>query len=756
MTNTSPTHLNLLRKWSGTTALTSAILMGTFAGSTGAYAADEAAAESRRGGFDEIIVTARKRSETLLDIPMSINVVSEAKIAKMGANDFTDILGTVPSLTAYQNGPGRTRISIRGVSNGGGNDNDTQNQETVGVYLDEIPISMGAMNPELSLFDLERVEVLRGPQGTLYGAGSMSGTIRLVSKKPNLNEIEGKVEASLSTISEGSENYSVKGLINIPVIEDKIALRVSGYYLSNGGYIDNVLAGHEAEDVNDGSSKGLKLAARFQVSDAFTLDFTFMHHDYSDNGRPEDVDSAGELSRNYPSFDGYDDEMQIYNLTMTYDLDTVEFVSSTSFFKRDIINPRSLDQFFVLVPGFGDLVPNALIDYTQTETFVHEMRVGSTTENALQWTVGTYFDQKNIAYQNTWPVPGSDVVLGAPAAGFGAPTDHIYYGTDDLTVKTFAIFGEAYYSLDKFTVTAGLRYFNWKQDISTYASGILAGAAETDNPPQGRADGFNPKLNVSYDVTDDMLVYAQVARGFRYGGINASIPLATCGAEVAALGLDVADLKTFAPDMTWNYEAGVKGRLADGALMVNAAVFHIKWDDVQTSRRFECGFGYRENVTDLTSQGVEFEVTANLSEGLSFTTGGSYMTSNLDTPIASLSAQKGDRAPYVPEFTLNATLEYVYPINDEMEGFVWANYQHTGHRQTEFNAANADFRDMAAYDLANVRVGVTWDNFEISLFASNLFDSRGVVRALRRAPFDPDGAIRVQPRTMGITVKGNF
>ncbi|WP_417317726.1 TonB-dependent receptor [Emcibacter sp.] len=742
----------LSQRLTETTALASILLSGGFAVSTLA-SAEEAA---NMTNFDEIVVTARKRSETLLDVPMSINVVSEARIEKMGANDFTDILGTVPSLTAYQNGPGRTRIAIRGVSNGGGNDNDTQNQETVGVYLDEIPISMGALNPELSLFDLERVEVLRGPQGTLYGAGSMSGTIRLVSKKPNLNEVEGKAEVGLSTINKGGENYSLKGLVNVPIIEDKIALRTSGYFLSNGGYIDNVLAGHEAEDVNNGTSKGVKVAARFQVNDALTLDFTFMHHDYSDNGRPEDVDSAGELARNYPSFDGYDDEMQIYNLTMTYDMGAAELVSSTSYFKRDVINPRSLDQFYVLVDGFGDLTPHELVDFTKTDTFVQELRVASTTDSPLQWTVGTYFDQKDVAYENTWPVPGSDDVLGVPASDFGAPTDYIYYGTDDLTVKSFALFGEAYYSFDKLTVTAGLRYFNWKQDIATYVSGIIAGGAETDNPAQGKADGFNPKLNVSYDLTDDMLVYGQVARGFRYGGINASIPLDVCGAEVDALGIDVDTLKTFAPDKTWNYEAGVKGRMMDGKLMVNAAVFLIKWDDVQTSRRFECGFGYRENVTDLTSKGVEFEVSANLVEGLTFSAGGTYMNSNLDTDIPSLNAVSGDRAPYVPEFSLNATLEYVHQLSDEMDGFVWLNYQHVGHRQTEFNRAYADYRDMDAYNLANIRVGVTWDNMEVSLFADNLFDSRGVVRSLRRAPFDPDGAIRVQPRTIGLTAKTEF
>jgi iron complex outermembrane recepter protein len=159
---------------------------------------------------EEVLVTARKRAESMFDIPISINVVSESTIENLGAQDFTDLLGSVPSLTAYQNGPGRTRLSIRGVANGGGNDNDTQNQETVGIYLDEIPISMGAMNPEIGLFDLDRVEVLRGPQGTLYGAGSMTGTIRLISKKPNLSEFEGKVETNYSTINEGSDGHSLK------------------------------------------------------------------------------------------------------------------------------------------------------------------------------------------------------------------------------------------------------------------------------------------------------------------------------------------------------------------------------------------------------------------------------------------------------------------------------------------------------------------------------------------------------------------
>ncbi|MDF2901330.1 MAG: TonB-dependent receptor, partial [Phenylobacterium sp.] len=243
-----------------------------------ATALSAAPAYAQAGGatVDELVVTARKRTESVLDVPMSINVVGEQAMKNMGAETYTDLLGSVPSLTAYQNGPGRTRLSIRGINNGGGNDNDTQNQETVGIYIDEIPISMGALNPELALFDLERVEVLRGPQGTLYGAGSMTGTVRMITYRPNLTEFEGKVDVGLSTVSHGGDGYSLKGLVNLPLITDRVAVRASAYYTQTPGYIDNVLTGEK--DVNDGLARGGRIEARFKVTDDFTADLSVFKH----------------------------------------------------------------------------------------------------------------------------------------------------------------------------------------------------------------------------------------------------------------------------------------------------------------------------------------------------------------------------------------------------------------------------------------------------------------------------------------------
>ena len=717
--------------------------------------AQEAAREAGDLSLEEVVVTARKRSESMYDVPISINVISEEMIEKLGAQDFTDLLGQVPSLTAYQNGPGRTRIFIRGVANGGGNDNDTQNQETVAIYLDEIPISLGAMNPELALYDLDRVEVLRGPQGTLFGAGSMAGTIRQVSKKPILNDFEASTEATLATISHGAETYGFKGMVNIPIVEDRFAVRASGYYTDKGGYIDNVLTGET--DINDATSQGFKITARGVITDQFIADFTILDHDYSDNGRPEDIDAAPFLSRDFPSFDGYDDEMTIYNLTLNYDLGWGEIVSSSSYFDRSLVNRRSLDLLFELALPPG-ITPHELVDRTDLEVFSQEVRLSSTTQSPLQWTIGAYFDNKDTLYLNTFPVPGADAVLGVPSSAFGAPEDHLFFGFDDLTVQTYAFFGEAYYTFDRFTVTAGLRYFNWEQDIEFFQSGLFNGGANNDPRPKGETDDINPKLNVSYAINDEMLVYAQAARGFRYGGINGAIPEAVCAEELAQVNLEGGDPRFFDPDKLWNYEVGNKGTVADGRVSYTAAYFYIKWDNMQTSRSFDCGFGFKENVGEVISQGAEFEMQAQLTRDLSIGFGGSYVNSELNDDVPNLNAVKGDPAPFVPEISINASATYSRALTAQVEGFLWANMVYVDDRHTEFNhdPATSNDRKMDDYTLTNFRAGVSWKNMEFSLFANNLFDNGGVLRALRRPPFDPDAVIRVEPRTVGLTARAYF
>lgn len=700
---------------------------------------------------DELVVTARKRTESVMDVPMSINVVGEQAMQKLGAESYTNLLGSVPSLTAYQNGPGRTRLSIRGITNGGGNDNDTQNQETVGIYIDEIPISMGALNPELALFDLERVEVLRGPQGTLYGAGSMTGTVRMITHRPQLNTFEGKIDAGVSTVSEGGNGYSLKALVNVPVVNDRVAVRASGYYTKTPGYIDNVTTGEK--DVNDGLAVGGRIEARFQVTEDFTADLSYFKHHYKDGGRPEDLERVPGLGRDYVSSDGYVDDLDIYNLTMNYDLGFANLVSSTSYFDRKTVNKRSLDGLLALFP----VKPSPLVDTTESTFFAQEIRLASQGDGPLSWVVGAYTDKKDIYYLNTVPVPGFDAAMGVNSADFGAPKDNPYWGFDDLKVKTYAFFGEVTYKINKLSITGGLRYFNWEQDYKLYASGFFNGAIPS-NPPKrtSKEDGYNPKVNISYDLTDDFLVYAQAARGFRYGGINTPVPKDVCAAELADFQRTGTDPNVFSADKLWNYEVGGKGTLADGRIRVNGSYFHLVWDDMQTARRLNCGFGFRENVGGAVSDGVELEVVAHPIDGLTLTAGGSYINSRLSRDVVNLKAKKGDKAPFVPEKTFNASAEYNFPLTGTIDAFVYGNVQYMGERATEFSPSQAAYRKMDAYTLVNLRAGVNYGNVEYSVYANNAFDDRGVIRAMPASPFDPEARIRVTPRTIGANVRMTF
>ncbi|WP_229819257.1 TonB-dependent receptor [Kordiimonas sediminis] len=746
------------------TALQSSLLLGGLACAVPAVSAQDANTET---AMEEVVVTARKRSESVYDVPISINVMSSDAIDKLGAHDFTDLISSVPSLGAYQNGPGRTRLSIRGVnstSSSNGNDNETQNQETVGIYVDEIPISLASLSPELGLFDASRVEVLRGPQGTLYGAGSMAGTLRVVTNKPNTEEFEGKLDVTLSDTAYASKHsYDVKALVNIPIAEDKVALRMSGYHKQAAGYIDNVTTGEK--DVNDGRSAGGRFALRATPNEKLTADFVFMYHEYSDNGRTEDTDSTPLYSRDYTSFDGYDDQIAIYNLTLKYDMDNMSLVSSSSYFDRSVFNRRSIDTFYGL-PGIlpEGVDPHELEDLTDVNAFVQEVRLSSDTDSDFQWTVGGYYDYRDIDGINSWPVPGLDEGAAndpafEPASNWGAPDDYFLYATSDQRVETFAFFGEAYYTWDKLTVTAGLRYFNWKQKLSDFESGQLIG--ETDPQPStypvGKEDGFNPKLNISYKISDDLLVYGQAAKGFRYGGTNTGeVPVDLCGAEAAEAAASGEDPQFFRPDKLWNYEVGFKGTTNNRKLSFNAAAFYIDWSDMQNSRRFECGFSFRSNVGKASSKGLELELTANLTDQLIATFGGAYTDAKLDETVESLTAFEGDRVPYVPEFAFSGSLEYDYTISDDLEGFVWGNVQYVGDRGSEFSKTNTNYRHIEAYTLANFRTGIRNERYEASIFFNNAFASKGVIRAQRRFPFDPDASLRVKPRTIGVNLKTYF
>ena len=706
-----------------------------------------AAVTAQEAAPEDIVVTAQKRSESLQDVPLSVAVVDSRTIDNLGAQNFTDLLSNVPGLSAYQNGPGRSQIIIRGVTSNSLSEDEPQTQETVGLYLDETAISVSGFNPENGLFDLERVEVLRGPQGTLYGAGAMSGALRFVTRKPNLTEAGGRVEASVADIRKGSTSYDLKGVLNLPVIADKVGLRVLAYHTRFGGYIDNVTTGES--DLNHNESTGVRAALRLAPADDWLIDLSAFAQRFSDGGRPID---EGDLSRAYRSPEGSRFRNQIYNATIVKTFDDFDVTSATSYLDVDILNRRQLDKILATITT--DLF-SALADRTSVHDFTQEVRVASRGDGALAWLIGGYYNKRDRYYVNAFPVPGIDAVLGVPSSSFGAPTDTLFFGIQDIGIRQGAIFGEASYTLGKVALTAGLRWFTWRQDYSLNSGGLFNGGATSTGQRRSKENGVNPKVNLTYKVDGDNLVYAQAAKGFRFGGINDVIPANVCAAELAGIDRD-GDPSVYGPDKLWNYEVGSKSSFLDRRLTLNASVYVIKWRDIQTNRDLNCGFGFRENAGSLTSKGLELEATARPVDGLTMSLGLGYTDSTLDEDVPNLQAFAGDRAPFVPKYSATGSAEYMFPLTDRINGFGWANYQFVDRRATDFSDLQSRYRRMGSYNLLNLRAGVRLQSIELSAFVKNLTDSRGVLRALASTPFDAEGAIRVQPRTIGMTARADF
>lgn len=696
--------------------------------------------------LDSVTVTASKRSQSIQDLNFSISAISQEELQNSGARNFTDLISAVPSLSAFQTGNGRSQLIMRGVATGASSEDDPQTQETVGLYIDESPVSVNGFNPEAGMFDLERVEVLRGPQGTLYGAGAMSGAIRMVTRKPELDTFGGDVEMGVGSINHGGTSHSLKAVVNLPVADGVAALRAAAYTDHFGGFIKNLGTGEK--NINRSTVNGGRVALRVVPNDRLTIDLSGWLQKNSDHGRGLD---EGGYARTYLSPEGSNQEFNLSNLTVTGDFDWGSVVSSTSYFDMDILNRWALDKTLEL---FAPELHYALADTTRINALTQEVRAVSDNDGPLKWLVGAYYNRRTRGYTNSWPVPGWDQTTGYVSADFGAPDDHPFWGIQNVHTQETALFGEATYSWDKVDLTLGLRAFDWSMRHWQYQSGFFNGGATSNGMQRTSESGVNPKFNAGYRVNEDHLVYFQAARGFRYGGINQVIPINLCGEELEQNGLSPSE--SYDSDKLWNYEVGNKSAFFDNRLTVNSALYVIKWSDVQVRRGLNCGVNYRENGAGLTSKGAELEVAYRPAAGLVVKAGAAYTHATLDQDVPQLSAQQGDFAPYVPKFTFNTSAAYDFPIKEGLDGFVWGSWQYTGRRQSDFNPALSTFRRIDAYNTLNLRAGLRWEKVELSAYVNNVGDSDGVVRQVASTPFYPDGSYRITPRTVGMTMRVAF
>ena len=755
----------------------------------------------------EIIVTATKRASTVQDVPFSVNAQTQEDIQRANANTFEDIARNVAGLTVQNLGPGQSQVSVRGVSAGQIVRDQPGVKEQVGVYLDESVVSLSLFTPDFDLFDLNRVETLRGPQGTLFGSGSVGGTIRYITNQPVIGRTEGLVEANINTVDEGDLGYHLKGAINVP-LGPTAAVRAVAYGTHYAGFID-ALGPAAGKNVNDGSRVGGRLSVLWEPTPELRITPRVVYQEVQANGfNRQELFNLYSNQFTVPPYtydereqylllrEEFRDETLLADLTASYDFGPVELTSVTSYIERDILVSRDASALTGSVSvdlELGDAavnLPSNLRDTTALEQITQEVRLASTGAGPLEWVVGGFYSKVDRIYKQRLPTPGYaaavDAVLGegtSAAVANGFPDLDSPYNADlpyDITQK--AVFGEATYDFGQFALTAGGRYYDF-EETRDFINGGLFSPMFTSLGDTTKSSGFSPRVIATWEPNRNLSVNLQAAKGFRLGGINDPLNLPLCSPADRDLYGPFATA-TYDDETLWNYEAGVK--YSRGPITFNAAAFHTEIRDLQvTVDAGGCSSRLVFNVPKAHTSGIEAEFAAHPMPGLDLSLAGSFVNAKFDSTISNpvlataTGIREGNRLPTVPEFQMAASATYTQRFSDNADWYVNATYQHVGDRITQpsdqennprtfghglpFNGMPASASTtldltLPSYDLVNLSAGLAFDSgTEVVLYVNNLLDENPLLSFDR----ERGGRARLgynigQPRTIGLTVRHAF
>jgi iron complex outermembrane recepter protein len=750
-----------------------------------APAADASSADASSVG--EVVVTANKLNSTkVLDTPASIQAISGVSLQKAGAIGFLDVANKIPGLSVQDLGPGDRKYIIRGISSTG--------ESTTGVYYDEAVISGsnandgGGFESDIRLYDLDHIEVLRGPQGTLYGAGSMSGTIRFITNKPNLTQFGGYVTGEASDTDGGGHsggNADFNGEVNVPIIDGKVALRAVGWTVDDSGYINQVRLGAGTSDpenvlkgINNDVVRGGRVSLRIQPTDALTIDASYTNQSEHSNGSSR-YTPAGVTAfpiAGTPTIKGCDlcntdvtrspssDHLEVYSLTVAYKFQYGALTGTTNQYNRTL--DFNYDSTPILA-SFGDPVPAETFEPQTRDVNSSEIRYASDFDFPVNFVIGGFrqYETNDLTVQVVTTDGSGDEIgkfspLNSEDASNHPGVGNTFFGRqDDRTITQYAAFGEATWKITpQLTVTGGLRYYTEdlegvQQQLHPFNGFPVGsnGVAPVPDVPQS----FNKvtfKGNVSYKFNDEILVYATASEGFRGGGLNAvSEPFE-------------AIPNSYKPDSLWNYEVGAKGRLFDGKLDYQVDGFVIFWYGIQIQETTPDGtFNFTGNAGNAAVKGVEFELTGRPIEYLTVSLSGSltdaYLTEGA-TPAMRLAnptlGATGDQLPNVAPTQLALGVDYTrpLPLSGDWKGTLAADVTYRGEENAYFvsNPFDVPLKD---YTLLNLRAGVATGPWSATLFVRNATDERAQVSAINSTQ-DPDALLTVRPRTVGVSVTRTF
>jgi len=757
---------------------------------------------------DDIIVTATKRASSIQDVPFSINAQTEEDIARANAGTLEDLSRNVAGLSIQNLGPGQSQVAVRGVSAGQIARDQPGVKEQVGIYLDETVVSLSLFTPDLDLFDLNRVETLRGPQGTLFGSGSVGGTIRYITNQPRTDRVEGKVEGNVNVVAEDDIGGHIKGAVNLP-LSGSAAVRAVGYYTRYAGFIDALReGGGRSENVNSGERYGGRVSLLLEPAYNVTITPRVLYQRIETDGfNRQDVYNLyanpftttrprvtlGEREHYLLRDESFRDEIIIADANIQATLGPVDVTSVTSYTDRSILVSRDASALTGSVsadlgfPAAGILLPSNLRDTTKVGQFTQEIRLASNGSGPFQWLFGGFYAHTDRDYAQLLPTPGydrfTDATLGAGTAAAtrnGFAPDSPYNAAIPYKLDQLAIFSELNYDLtERLTATTGLRYYAFNEERTFRSGGLFTNL--DNNRDRTRSEGFNPRFLLRYEASDAVTFNAQASKGFRLGGVNDPLNLPLCRPTDATT---FGGFPRYDDESLWNYEGGVK--VQKGAFRMNAAAFYTDIRNLQvTADAGSCSSRVVFNVDKAHTVGVEFELGATPVRGLDLALSGSVLEAEFDSTLARPDGtviegiRDGNRLPSVPKFQVSASGTYTFPLGDRTEAFLNAAVQHVGSRFTQpgdqennprsfvpgftFGGAPAGATNLLDlklpdYRLVNLSAGVSLPaQVEVQLYVTNLLDKNALLAFDRERGGRARLAFSVnQPRTIGMTVRKGF
>jgi outer membrane receptor protein involved in Fe transport len=675
---------------------------------------------------EEIVVTAQKRLERLQDVPVPVTAISGQTLVDTNQLRLQDYSTRIPGFSVTPGVQSTTTLSVRGITTGSGT------RPSVGIMVDDVPYGATTSNvvPDIDPGDLARIEVLRGPQGTLYGANSMGGLLKFVTLEPDTNGLTGRVQGGLSSVRNGDEEgYNARASINVP-LGDALAVRASGFTRRDPGYIDDPALGESG--VNSLSVSGGRLAALWRPSDAWSFKLGALYQDSDADGSSEvhQQPGLGDLQHRALRGSGWNErKLQAYHAMVSARLGNAELTSLSGY---NINEARdSFDASFLLGPVaqtvFGVSGAATVVDY-EARRFTQELRLAMPLGSKLEWLFGLFYTDEDS--RSLTDVPAINPATGAVAGNLLSTALPVtYHESAAFTDLTFHV-------TDRFDIQVGGRGSQIRQTSSSTQSGVTSPVRRSD------ADVFTYLVTPRFKLATNMMLYARIASGYRPGGANG-----------AGTGIP----PEYASDDTQNYEIGLKGSFFDRALTLDVSAYYIDWKDIQLSLITPQRLAYNDNGSRARSEGLEVSMEARPLNGLSIAAWLSWNDAVLveDLPLAStVRAFDGDRLPYSGRLSGNLAVDQQFPIRGAVTGFAGATLRYVDDRQGVFTATGAR-QTLPSYVQTDLQSGLRYDAWTATFFVSNLTDKRGVlVGGVGALP--PYGFTYIQPRTIGLSLALSF